>query len=323
MLYNSINMNYILYGEQYPMIRKKLNKILEERLGIIDEFNVSKFDMDETELSEALFDASMLPLGCDRKAVVLDHVEFLSRGANKDDVTQILELVQSDNDAIDIFFIVRHATIDDKSPIVAEIKDKGQIINFVNLTKNDWPIYVRKYFKDRDALIDNDAVDEFINRIDGDLNLFINEANKLILYKNHITLVDVTLMISKPIEDDAFQMSNALFRGDNATALSIFRDLKLFGSKATDSLIPMLGSQFRFISEVFYLYDKGLEQGEIASELACNPFRAKISLQYRRRLSRRDIAHALDDLYYLDYQIKSGQIDRFYGFELFLINFPN
>ena len=149
MLYNSINMNYILYGEQYPMIRKKLNKILEERLGIIDEFNVSKFDMDETELSEALFDASMLPLGCDRKAVVLDHVEFLSRGANKDDVTQILELVQSDNDAIDIFFIVRHATIDDKSPIVAEIKDKGQIINFVNLTKDDWPIYVRKYFKDR------------------------------------------------------------------------------------------------------------------------------------------------------------------------------
>ena len=37
-------------------------------------------------------------------------------------------------------------------------------------------------------------------------------------------------------------------------------------------------------------------------------------------MSRRQIAHALDDLYYLDYQIKSGQINRFYGLELFLIN---
>ena len=32
---------------------------------------------------------------------------------------------------------------------------------------------------------------------------------------------------------------------------------------------------------------------------------------------------ALEDLYKLDFEIKSGQIDRFYGFELFLINFPN
>ena len=30
-----------------------------------------------------------------------------------------------------------------------------------------------------------------------------------------------------------------------------------------------------------------------------------------------------DKLYNLDLQIKSGQIDRSYGLELFLINFPN
>lgn len=316
-------MNYILYGEQYPMIKKRLEKLLKERLGEPDDFNVAKFDLDNVDFEEAVMDASLLPLGYDRKAVVFDNVHFLSKGAKKDQVNSILELVQEPNDAIDLFFIVREDSIDDKSPIVEIINKNGQVLRFVNLTKEDWPVYARKFFAKREVKIDDDAVEELIMRTDGDLNRFLNEADKLCLYKDHITVVDVVLMVAKPIEDDAFQMSNALIRRDNATALAIYRDLKLGGSKATDSLIPMLANQFRFASQVLFLHDKGLDNDEIASELHCNPYRVKITLQNRKYLSRRDIAHVLDDLYYLDYQIKSGQIDRFYGFELFLINFPN
>lgn len=316
-------MNFILYGEQYPMIKKRLDKLLKERLGEPDDFNVAKFDLDNVDFEEAVLDASLLPLGYDRKAVVFDNVKFLSKGAKKDEVNSIMELVQEPNDAIDLFFIVRGDSIDEKSPIVQAVKENGQILQFMNLTKEDWPAYARKFFAKREVKIDDDAVEELIMRIDGDLNRFLNEADKLCLYKDHITVVDVVLMVAKPIEDDAFQMSNALIRRDNATALAIYRDLKLGGSKATDSLIPMLANQFRFASQVLFLYDKGLDNEEIANELHCNPYRVKITLQNRRYLSRRDIAHVLDDLYYLDYQIKSGQVDRFYGFELFLINFPN
>ena len=71
------------------------------------------------------------------------------------------------------------------------------------------------------------------------------------------------------------------------------------------------------------LSSRGLDRQEIAKQLNANEWRVKITLGNVRRLSRRQIAHALDDLYYLDYQIKSGQINRFYGLELFLINFPN
>lgn len=316
-------MNYILYGEQYPMIKKKLKKILVERLGEPDDFNVSKFDMENADPEDAIMDAEMLPLGYERKVVIFDNVKFLSKGADKELASRIADLVAISNDSIDIILIVRADSIDDKSPIVTNVKATGEILNFVNLKKEDWPIYVRKYFKDRNVKIDEDAVDELIVRTNSDLNRFINEADKLILYKNNISLVDITLMVSKPIEDDAFAISNALFKGDNATAISIYRDLQLLGSKSTDTLIPLLASQFRFASEVFYLYEKGLDYNEIASELACNPFRVKITLQNRRFLKRRSIAHALDDLYYLDEKIKSGQIDRFYGLELFLINFPN
>lgn len=316
-------MNYILYGEQYPMIKKRLGKILKERLGDVDDFNVVKFEFSNDIVDEICDEASMLPLGYDSKAVVIDKASFLEPKSNKETVEKMLSVLENSSDSINIIFILRNENIDHKNPIVDYIKNNGEILEFLNLKKEEWPIYIRKYFKERNVAIDENAVQELALRVDGDLSRFVNEAEKLCLYKDHLSIADITLMVAKPLEDDAFQITNALFKGDNATALAIFRDICLQGSNSTDGLIPMLGSQFRFISEVLFLSSKGLDEKEIASELKANEWRVKISLRNSRRLSRRQIAHALDDLYYLDYQIKSGQIDRFYGLELFLINFPN
>lgn len=316
-------MNFILYGEQLPMIKKQLKKILSDRLGEPDEFNVVKFDLDECEINEIIDEANMLPLGYDKKAVVIYNCSFLTSQGNQEQKEAMLNLLENSTDDIDIIMTYNGDKVDEKSPIYTLVNENGAIKYFINLKKEDWPIYIKKYFKAKEVEIDADAVEELALRVDGDLNRFLNEADKLCLYKNKISLIDVTLLVSRPLEDDVFQISNALLRGDNASAISIFRDLKLLGSRSTDTLIPMLGTQFRFISQVMFLSHKGLDKSEIASELKTSEGRVGVTLRNTRYLSRRQIAHALDDLYYLDYQIKSGQIDRFYGFELFLINFPN
>ena len=92
-------MNYILYGEQYPMIRKRLNKILNERLGEPDDFNVVKLDFDESPIEEIISECSLLPLGYDRKAVVVDNASFIEKGADEDATKKFAE-------AIKIFIVV-------------------------------------------------------------------------------------------------------------------------------------------------------------------------------------------------------------------------
>ena len=316
-------MNYILCGELYPMIRKHLNKILKERLGEPDDFNVTKIDFDESSVEEIAYEASSLPLGYEKKAVVVDNASFLTKEADPKQEAKILEMLEKSTSDIDIIFILRNDKINKNGEIFNYIKENGQVIEFVNISKDEWPVYIRKYFKNKNIEITSEAINELASRVDGDLTRFLNEAEKLSLYKNSITLADVALMVSKPLEDDAFQMSNALFRGDNGVAISIYRDLKLLGQKFVDALIPMLASQFRFISQVCFLDSKGLDKDEIAKDLGVSPVRVKIALKNCRNISRRQIANALDKLYNLDLQIKSGQIDRSYGLELFLINFPN
>ena len=316
-------MNYILCGDLYPMIRKHLNKILKDRLGEPDDFNVVKIDFEESSIDEIEYEASSLPLGYERKAVVVDNALFLMKEADPKDEARILDLLQKTPNEINIIFILRNDKINKKGEIFNFIEENGQVLEFLPISKDEWPLYIRKYFKNKNIEITSEAINELSNRIDGDLTRFLNEAEKLSLYKNSITLADVTLMVSKPLEDDAFQMSNALFRGDNGVAISIYRDLKLLGQKFVDTLIPMLATQFRFISEVCYLDSRGLEKEEIAKELNTSPVRVKIALKNSRNIARKQIAGALDKLYNLDSQIKSGQIDRSYGLELFLINFPN
>ena len=316
-------MNYILYGELYPMIRKHLNKILKERLGDVDEFNVCKIDFEESSLDEVEYESSSLPLGYEKKVVVVDNAIFLTKEVKQEDEEKALEILKKSTDDIDIIFILRSDKVNKSGKIFNFVKENGQVLEFLNIEKEQWPLYIQKYFKNKKVEITQDAINELSNRIEGDLTRFINEAEKLCLYKNSITLADVTLMVAKPLEDDAFQMSNALFRGENDVAISIYRDLKMIGQKLVDSLVPMLASQFRFISEVCYLNSTGLEKEEIARELETSPVRVKIALKNSRNISRKQIANALDKLYNLDLQIKSGQIDRSYGLELFLINFPN
>lgn len=316
-------MNYILYGPQYPMIKKRLKKILSERLGEDDGFNVVRYDYKEELIDEIISETEMLPLGYDNKAVVVDNASFLENKAKKDVVEKFEAAVKNSSDAIDIILILRNDNLDSKNPIVTYIKDNGQIFEFLNLSAEEWPKYARKYFADRNVEIEPAAISEFVSRVDGDLIRFINEAEKLCLYSDHIRVSDIALMVNKPLEDDAIQIAYALLRGDNASALENYRDLKLVDPKATDHLIPLLASQFRFISQVLFLSSRGLDKKEIASQLGSSEGRVGASLRNGKRFSRRQIAHALDDLYYLDYQIKSGQIDRFYGLELFLINFPN
>ena len=316
-------MNYILYGELYPMIRKHLNKILKERLGDVDEFNVCKIDFEESSLDEVEYESSSLPLGYEKKVVVVDNAIFLTKEVKQEDEEKALEILKKSTNDIDIIFILRSEKVNKSGKIFNYVKENGQVLEFLNIEKEQWPLYIQKYFKNKNVEITQDAINELSNRIEGDLTCFINEAEKLCLYKNSITLADVTLMVAKPLEDDAFQMSNALFRGENDVAISIYRDLKMIGQKLVDSLIPMLASQFRFISEVCYLNSTGLEKDEIAKELETSPVRVKIALKNSRNISRKQIANALDKLHNLDLQIKSGQIDRSYGLELFLINFPN
>lgn len=320
-------MLYLVYGDQSVMIKNRLKKIAKERLDFLDEINYARYDASETLVQDIVDEANLTPLGYERKMVVLENCYFLSnsRTKNKADGDQnfsvLIKYLQKPNEATDLIFTVNSTTIDEKNDITKLIKENGKVFQLLSIDKKDWDTYVYKYFTESlNVKIDRDAISELSNRVQGDLNMFINEAQKLALYKDHITYEDVCLLVSAPLEENAFGIFNYLLAKDNKSAISLFRDLQVNNVEPI-TLISMLGNQFRLLWQIVYLTKQGKTVEEIASILQIKDIRVKIMKRNAFTMSMEDLKDVLDELQDLDIKIKSGLVDRFYAFELFLIKF--
>ena len=114
-------------------------------------------------------------------------------------------------------------------------------------------------------------------------------------------------------------MIDGIFAKKLDRVFTVYYDLKVNNNEPL-TLISLIASQVRFLYQVMVLKDKGYSESNIANELSCHPYRAKLALEKVYKLNKMDLTDLLEELSSLDIKIKSGEIDRFVGFELFLLN---
>lgn len=322
-------MIYLIYGNQAPTIKKRLNAILKERLPDKDEMNFVRYDGSLTLIQECISDANSLPLGYQHKVVVIDSCYFLlkPKPRNKIENNQkydvLIKFIENPSEECDLVLIVPSSSIDKTSDIFRLLQQKGKTFEIIDPTADQWNSYVTQYCRESKKMkINNDALYELSQRTSGDISLFQNSVAILNLYADHITYDDVVKMVTRPLEDNAFLLFNYLVQKKISEALGLYRDLQVAMVEPV-TLIGMLANQFRLLNQISFLFNKGLESNAIATELHLNPIRVQIMLRSVRSVTSKVICRTLNDLFNLDLQIKSGQVDRYYGFELFLINFQS
>lgn len=320
-------MIYFIFGQQSASIKSRINKITKTTLPVIDFLSLIKFDGSQTPCQEWVDEASYMPIGCDKKVVVVENCYFLSKekGRHKVESEQnydkLIDYIKNPNDATVLIISVITSSLDDKSEIVKLLKTRANIIEIKEPDKNQWKEYVRLYCIDHLKMnIDKDALAELGERTATDVALFQNNAKKLAIYKNHITYEDVIKMVPRPLEENAFLIFNHLLSRRNADAIKVYRDLRVNNVEPV-TLVTMLGNQFRTLNQVKFLASKKMSDEEIAKELGIKPIRVTILKKSIYLISEKTIIKTLEQLFELDMNIKSGHFDRFYAFEMFLINF--
>jgi DNA polymerase-3 subunit delta len=329
MPYNK-GMIYLISGKQNIRLKSQMKKIVEKSLAEVDAMNFVRFDSLLTPVQEIVKEANYLPLGYEHKAIVIDNPYYLmkEKGRNKveseQDYPALVNYLSNPNPDADLIFLVNtnDSDINKKIEIYDLIEKNGQIVEVPEPEKKQWVDIVKQYFKEKwpSHIVDSEAINEIARRTDGDYASLFNNGTKVALYSNRITYQSVCLLITRPLEENAFLLFNYLIEERNAEAISLFRDLKTSNVEPV-ILISMIANQFRILNRVSYLSRHGYDSDQIAKELAINPIRAKILRKNSFVISRKIIDQTIEALYQLDLQIKSGIIDRYFSFELFLINF--
>ncbi|MCR4911861.1 MAG: DNA polymerase III subunit delta [Bacilli bacterium] len=324
-------MIYFIYGNQSPTIKSQIKKITKAFLEgmTIDEFNYVKLDGNNILVQDAVDECRYVSLGYDKKVVSLENCYFLlkPKPKNKIDADQdyqvLKDYISSENGEEEVTFIlsVPSDSIDEKGEIVSLLKEKTKVIEIADPDEKSFLEYIAAYTKKYNIVIDKDALRELAARTDGDVALFKNSIEKLTLYTDHIRYQDVVKMVTRKLDDNAFLIQNYLVEGRNTDAINLFRDLRVSNVEPV-TLIGQLANQFRMINQIRYLLRvKKMTADEAAKELKIKPGRVFAISKSLSLISEKAVNRTLDDLFNLDLEIKSGRVDRFYAFELFLLKF--
>ena len=324
-------MIHLIYSNQSSEIKKVVKAIAKQSLPERDDMNFVRYDGNNTLIQEIIDDANYVPLGYDKKVVVVDNCYFLMKPKPRNkiesdqDYKTLISYIKNPNPDCELILTVPTAEVDKNGELFKLIEANAKVTIINDPTIKEWNEYVRKVVneyitKNPGSRIDTDAMMELIDRTAGDIPLLRNSIIKLFLYTNHVRYEDVLLLVTRPLEDNTFQIFNYLLDGENDKAVGLFRDLQVSNVEPV-TLISMLGNQFRLLNQVVFLSKKSFTNDEIANELKIKPIRVQILKKKTFNMSEKAIHKALDDLFNLDLQIKSGLVDRFYAFELFLINF--
>lgn len=320
-------MIYLIYGNQSATIKNRIKKIAKESLPFIDDLNFVKYDATHSLVQDVISDCNSLPLGYEKKIVSLENAYFLLKPLPKTKVeaeqkySVLTNYISNPNPSSDLIISVTSLDINQDSDIFILLKNKATVFQISDPDEKTWNEYVKKYIKEKLQVdIDNDAARELAIRTSGDVVNFQNNANKLALYTDHITFDDVCLMVPRPLEENAFLLFNYLLNRQSYDARMLFKDLKANNVEPV-TLISMLANQFRLLSQVIYLAKRKVSIEESAKILNIKEVRVKILRKYLFTIGENKIFETLETLFNLDYNIKSGLVDRFYAFELFLINF--
>lgn len=317
-------MIYLVYGDQEMLVNKMRDKLAKEYLGEINEFNLVNLDALKNTNLEISDELNSLPFGDDKKIVSLSNCYFLTN--NNSECSCDSSVIDSyiDNETIGVNFIISvvNNKLDEKRNIVKKLKSNCKVIEVNSLNKKELPRIVKQMFVQRKSEITDSALDELLSRLDNDMYQISNEVDKLATYSNKIHLDDIKALTPRKLEDNVFDLIDALFKKNSNKAFLIYNDLKNLGNEAI-AIISIISSQVRFLYQVLVLYNKGYSDSNIANELSVHPYRVKMGIEKVKGYVEYELEDLLDKLSKLDIQIKTGDIDRFVGLELFILSMTN
>lgn len=319
-----MNTNCLLfYGNDSYLIKKNLD-ILFQTNEIMSQ-DIQTYDYEEEGIEVAITSAMTLPFLSDKKGVIIRNCSFLSdtNNASKEEIEILMGYINFLNPTTLMVLLAPYEKLDSRKNIVKFLNKNIEVREYnIKAKSDDIYDFVKEEVKKNNLTIDPLALTQFVNRIGNDSTLLENELNKLITYaidKGNITSDMIYEIVTKDIDDNIFELVNSVLEKDINKCMDIYQDLK---SIKIDPvwMLGTIGNKFQEI-----LYTKELIKQKYRKEDIMKYFRASSGRVYYMMLNAKNVddeqlMSILSQLEELDYKIKSGQIDKFLGIELFLLN---
>lgn len=308
---------YIYKGKNTYLNQLEINKKVST--FDIDPFNINRYDLIENTSNDVLEELQTISLFSDRKIVIVKHIEEIENLSDKA-FTMWEKYFKNPNP--DVVLLIDLNTSYDISKRVADlIYSYGYTIEVEDIEKDKYPDFVFSLLQEDGYDMDKNAILMLLERTNYEFNLLTQELTKLKIYKidtKKINESDVLSLVPKNLEDNIFELTNAMIANQSARMIEIYEDL-MRQNEDPLRILNFIANKLRELFHARLLLNKGYGKAEIAQHFNYSSGRTYYLMKNASSMSVEQIEKQLKKLTQLDYEIKSGLKHKKLGLELFLL----
>lgn len=309
---------YVFYGQDDFLVQDKINSLIEKI--DIDSFNIVKYDLLETESDDVIKDLQTVAFFDEKKVIVVRNLNTLTKGSDKD-VNKWVSYIEKPNPDV-ILIVELEELLDQSHPIGEALFNHAYTEKVKSLVKDEYPEYLRNMVKKYQYSITDEAIKELLERTNNDFGLISQEIEKLLLYtydSKEITEKAVSLLVSRNLEENIYELTKALSEKNHSKMIDIFYDLMARNEEPL-RVLNQITSKIRELMHTKLLLQKSYTQDEIAKHFNISSGKAYYLVKQAQSFSFNILEDYLTKLSELEFSIKSGQVDKRVGLELFLLS---
>lgn len=307
----------VICGTEPYLIQKKVDEIIHNcNKEDIATYDASTKDFD---IIDVINECNMPNLFSSSKIVLVKDPYFLtSKSTLKDPEAKALIAYAKDvNVGCELVFY-GCLEIDKRKKLNKDLQKLAQYIILDKLSYQEFMNHVKMSVKKSKLDITSDALALLVDILPNDLGNFYQELDKLCLYHEKIDKEVISKMVNLPLDDDVFNLTNAIIEKNISKAFRKWNDLQKLKQEPI-GIALIIANQFRFMYQIRYLMDKGWQEQEIAQYLKAHPYRVALTCRNVQGIKRERLLAILAKLASLDQGFKSGKIDRNIGLDKLMI----
>lgn len=317
---------YLLYGSEKFQMRE-FAEFLETQLIPKEDrdFAIVHMDLGETPIQAVVEEAETVPFMVQKKLVFVRDTSFFTAAKDNRGVEHkpeaLLEYLNNPADYSVIVFMVGAEKLDERKKVVKAVKKAGVSLSFAPLGGEDLLRWVDKQVRNRGCSLREGAAEAIVRNAGTSLQTLAGEIEKLCLYAGDGGTIDtstVDMLVARSTEQNVFALVEDIANLRLDKALGIYYEL-LKQREEPIKIAALITRQFRIILQVKTLSAQSYSQQQIASQLGLHPYAVKIAGEQARKFESARLEGILNHLANLDYQMKTGAVDKVLGIELFLL----
>ncbi|CAM4266813.1 DNA polymerase III subunit delta [Paenibacillus tarimensis] len=318
---------YVLFGKDRYRMQEFVTYLTDKLLDKEErELGVVKFDTAETLVDEIVLEAETMPFFVARKLVLVrDQTVFAAGGKEgklQHDIDRLLEYLKHPTESSVIVFLVHSDKLDERRKIVKLLKERDNVIAFQELDGAELIRWITRRASSQGRTISEAAAERLILRVGTGLQALAQETDKLCLHAGTGGTVreeDIELLTAPSLEEDVFALIDAMSGSRVDRALQLYRQL-LVRKEEPIKITALVVRQFRMMLQIKELEGRSYSHQQMASIIGQHPYAVKLAAEKARTWKAERLGRHLAALADLDYRMKTGQVDKELGLELFLLS---